>query len=225
MSVPMKITCTCSVCGKKSNRIVLASTNCFGPSDLDTRPPEMMRSTMRWWIQECPKCGYVSESLENTTTVSRRWLKSFKYLFTDGIIFVSSLAEKFYKYYLISIADGKTEKACSAAVHAAWACDDVDDTANAIICRKTALVQLDRLFSEDICIYEDEEIESLRLIRMDLLRRSEQFSKVIDEYSNVVFSSDEQNQIKEFQLTLAQREDTDRYLMSAVLPISDEEEE
>ena len=41
-------TVRCSVCGAENEMMVVASTNTFGGTmDLDTRPPEMKRSTMR----------------------------------------------------------------------------------------------------------------------------------------------------------------------------------
>ena len=53
----------CAVCGTEKEFYGIASTNSFGSPDLDLRPPEMQRSTMGQWIQQCPKCGYVSGSI------------------------------------------------------------------------------------------------------------------------------------------------------------------
>src|SRR5438093_611864 len=54
---------TCVNCRKSSEHHVLSSTNAFGSADLDLRPPEMKRSTMRAWLQLCPHCGYVAPDL------------------------------------------------------------------------------------------------------------------------------------------------------------------
>ena len=54
----------CAVCGKSSAHIGTASTNAFGSADLDTRPPEMQRSTISTWVQECPECGYCARSID-----------------------------------------------------------------------------------------------------------------------------------------------------------------
>ena len=40
----------CAVCGAKSTQVVVMSTNRLGSTDLDLRPPEMMSSTMRYWV-------------------------------------------------------------------------------------------------------------------------------------------------------------------------------
>src|SRR5438552_1767736 len=55
---------SCSVCGTTSIQPVLASTNSFGPPDLDLRPAEMQRSTIWMWVQRCPECGYCAGSLD-----------------------------------------------------------------------------------------------------------------------------------------------------------------
>ena len=98
--------CECAVCGAKNRYSVLASTNTFGGGpDLDLRPPEMRRSTMPYWVQECPECGYISEEVSDPSDVSREWLQSEEYLTCDGISFVSDLARLFYRYYLINLKD------------------------------------------------------------------------------------------------------------------------
>ena len=49
---------TCAICGTEFEYTGIASTNAFGPTDLDTQPPEMERSTIDAWVQRCPQCGY-----------------------------------------------------------------------------------------------------------------------------------------------------------------------
>ena len=53
----------CCVCGKKNNHEVVGSSYSHGSSDLDTRPPEMTRSTIYYSIQRCPSCGYSASDL------------------------------------------------------------------------------------------------------------------------------------------------------------------
>lgn len=206
MSYPGQTTCICSVCGKKSRQQVLTSTNRFGAPDLDLRPPEMMRSTMGWWIQECPRCGYISDNLETVSGIDRKWLKSKDFRSANGIAFASKLAKKFYKRYLISVADQNIEN----AFHAAWSCDDSGDEENAVLCRQAALEQLDLLIAadkEDKECGDEDPAETYRLIRMDLLRRTNQFARVIDEYAQVEFSSELLNRVKAFQIERAKQND------------------
>src|SRR5262245_66304931 len=67
---------TCSVCGTSSRQDILTSTNIVGSPDLDLRPPEMKRSTMDAWLQECPNCGFVSGNLAEAERGSRKILST-----------------------------------------------------------------------------------------------------------------------------------------------------
>src|SRR5579871_4989485 len=71
-------TVTCANCGKKSEQYLLTSSNKFGSSDLDLRPPPMMRDTMRVWLQQCPHCQYIAPNLEQMSGDSKR-LRSAEY--------------------------------------------------------------------------------------------------------------------------------------------------
>ena len=205
MTTRSKMVHTCAVCGKKSKHLVLTSSNQFGSPDLDLRPPEMMRSTMNYWIQECPHCGYVAGSVDDPTSVDEMWLKSENYISTNGITFESNLARQFYKHYLIKSFENDVSSAFNAALHAAWACDDGDETENAVRCRLAALEQLEKL------IAEDDENETIFVLRMDLLRRTKQFSRVIDEYSDKKFSQELLNKIRDFEIRLSEKQDAACY--------------
>lgn len=211
MSSIMNIETRCCICGKMSEQTVLASTNRFGAPDLDLRPPEMERSTMAWWIQECPHCGYVAADLSKQTPVTQEWLKNDQYISCDNRNFACTLAESFYKYYLISIANNDHKSAFYAALHAAWACDDVEDTDNAIYCRQKALEELGKL------VIEDDEKETFLLIRADLLRRTGQFDLLIKDYEGKIFSEKLLNQICNFQVEKAKRNDTACYTVADVV--------
>lgn len=207
MSLPVDIKRRCFVCGKESTQTVLASSNTFGPSDLDMRPPSMLRETMDWWLEECPHCGYVSKSLNDITRVTREWLKSDSYLSCDNLKFESELAERFYRAYLIKVADHRMMKAFSEVLHAAWACDDAHDDENAIVCRKKALALLD----EHIAMKPN---DNHSVLRADLLRRTGQFDKLIAEYSDKKYSDDTLNRIIAFQIKKAKQKDVRCYTVA-----------
>ena len=88
----------CSVCGENSEQLVLISTNSWGYPDLDLRPPEMQRSTMNVWIQECPHCGYVAGKLTDELQIPKEFLKSDEYNSCDGFdsMYVTK-AKSFYR--------------------------------------------------------------------------------------------------------------------------------
>ena len=215
MSLPMKIQVICSICRKKSAQTVMASTNTRGTPDLDLRPPEMMRSTMAWWIQECPKCGYVSTSLDDKISIKRRWLKQNFYKNCNNRNFSSALAARFYKHYLIKAATKNAYIAFSEALHAAWVCDDAGDTENAIHCRLCALEELDKILNSV------EKTEDLVVIRADLLRRTGQFDTLITEYAGNTFSDDVLNKITAFQIEKAKEQDTACYRVEDAVPACD----
>lgn len=210
MSLPMNTESHCYVCGKTSEQMTLLSTNQFGSPDLDLRPPGMARSTMSYWIQECPYCGYVAKELSDETVITKDWLSSNTYISCDNRKFIHRLAELFYRHYLISVENNDNESAFYAALHSAWVCDDAYDVDNAIFCRKKALLELEKM------IVNDSQNEKLLLMRADLLRRSGQFELLIKEYENKKFSEKLFNEIAMFQIRKAKQKDTHCYRIADV---------
>ena len=213
---------TCAVCGAEKEFYGIASTNSFGSPDLDLRPPEMQRGTMSYWVQKCPKCGYVAGSIsDDPGHVTKEWLKSKEYTHNDGMKFRSGLADQFYKFHKISLLNGKTERAFSALLHAAWACDDSKDAENAARCRSAAIPLLDKTLEEigsgrkgpkkNRREDDDDKKDNLMLMKTDLLRRSGQFETLQSEYAARSFKNDIMNKILAFQLAKAAEKDTGCY--------------
>ena len=183
-----------------------------GCPDLDLRPAEMKRSTMDVWIQECPQCGYTSESVSDYSGVTEEWLKSEKYLSCDGINFISELAERFYRCYLIKLEDQNVAGAFYAVLHAAWACDDASDDDNAKHCRALAIPLATELSDGN---YEDK--ENIMVVKADLMRRTGKFNELIEEYSPIRFKDDTLNRILEFENKKAKIGDISRYCLDDVI--------
>lgn len=202
---------TCAVCGAKNEFHVLGSFSTFGPPDLDLRPAEMKRSTMPFWVQKCPSCGYVASQISDPTPVAEEWLKTEKYTTCNGISFSSDLAKEFYQQFMIASQSKDTKTAFFALLHAAWACDDREDEENAKHCRQTACLLAEKLLSS-----ERKKDENLSLIRADLLRRTGQFARLIDEYRNAQYSEELLNKIIAFQLEKAKAQDTSLYRVEDV---------
>lgn len=210
MSTIRTIKCICSVCAEESEQRVLASSNQFGASDLDLRPPEMLRSTMSFWIQECPHCGYVSENIEDDTTIDKEFLKSTEYSSCSNNDFKSELAKMFYRYYMINLLDDNCDDAFHAILHAAWSCDDVGDKDKAVYCRKLAIVELEK-------IIDNTNKEILKVQKADLLRRAGLFNLVINEYSDLNFKDEILQKIISFQIEKSNQEDIKCYTVADVL--------
>lgn len=201
MTTTFPETVKCSVCGAENETMVVVSTNAFGPTDLDTRPPEMKRSTMCYWVQECDACGYAATDLTDETSLDRSFFETEAYQSCDGISFKSDLAKSFYRHYLIMTAEERHEDAFWAALHAAWSCDDKKDRKNAALMREKAVEQADLLLQYDGCDWKD----TVRLIRADLLRRTGRFDELLKQYESAAFDGELLNAIIVFEKELARR--------------------
>ena len=212
-------TCRCAVCGAEVEVHVITSTNSFfGSPDLDLRPAEMARSTMDFWVQECPECGYVSRFVsEKPGWVTRKWLETPEYLGCDGLNFRSDLAKRFYRCYTILRLNQDAEGAFHALLNCAWACDDSKERRNAAHCRALAAALADELIAG-----EHAGDEKLKLIKADLLRRSGKFKAVVSEYSACRFGEDVMNDVLAFQLDLAKNKDRACYTIEDAVSWSKE---
>ena len=201
----------CSVCGEESQQIEIGSTNAFGSPDLDLRPPEMQRSTMQVWVQECPNCGYVAADLEDEAAISEAWLQSEEYIRKTSVEFESPLSLKFFKQSVICEKSGDYRGAFFAILHAAWDCDDNMDVENARLCRKEAL----RIFPlmPELAETKMKEI----VMRADIMRRAGLFSEVIDEYSDKPLDDDTLNKVIQFQIDRSENQDDRCYTVEMAL--------
>ena len=195
----------CFICKARNNFGEIRSTSSHGPSDLDARPSEPRRSTMPYWIQVCPSCGYVSSYVDDETTITRPFLESEQYIHCDGIAFVSTLASNFYQQHLIKLAEGDEDHAFTALLYASWACDDAKDQENAILVREKAILLADRLLEAN----EINDAETVSLIRADMMRRAGHFEEMIEQYKDVSYSTELSNQIIAFEIKLAEEKNAE----------------
>ena len=173
MSTYSKHVQICSVCGTKNSVMVLGSTSTFGASDLDTRPSEKERTDLFYNVQKCTKCGFVAYNLSSETKIKKRFLNSTQYINCDQIAFASEFSKMFYQMYLINLEEGNYQTALWCLVKCAWSADDVSDTKNSIGIRKKCLKLLDTLKNDEYDV-------KWNIIKLDLLRRSQQFDECIE---------------------------------------------
>ncbi|MBR0224937.1 MAG: hypothetical protein IJL92_02635 [Thermoguttaceae bacterium] len=201
----------CFHCQKESEQRELGSTNRFGACDLDGRPPEMFRSSMSCWVQECPHCGYVGRNLTDSTTAPAELIESEGYRTYDGIAFESELAKRFYRLYLIKMAERDAKGAFWSSLRAAWSSDDARDSASAVKCRRLALAPLNFLIKK-------RPNEDRMIIKLDLLRRVGEFDEVVAYYATTSFQDKFLAKLAAFEVELARKKDDACYSVDDVAP-------
>lgn len=203
MSMITEIEQKCCKCGHKNTVPFLTSTNTFGgSSDLDLRPPDDLRDTMMFWLEECEHCGYVNFDIEKDNGIDINYLKNKNYITCDAMVFKSNLANRFYRYFKIMLELKNYEKAYDALLNVVWLCDDEKDFALAVKFR----VWLDEIFEN----WKPADEKSL-VRHADVLRRSGSFDEVIKRYSNFSSSEEIHNEIIQFQLKLSEQKNINAY--------------
>ncbi len=170
---------TCVVCGTTGVYPIIGSTVVLGPPDLDTRPSELMRSTLPYWMHRCPTCGYCAPNLsEGPAAVAAQVVGLERYgrqLEDEGY---PELANRFLCHSMISEAANDPVGAGWAALRAAWACDDAGADGAATRCRERALEFFRRLYESGGRFAND--IGTEEAIIADLLRRTGRFDEVAE---------------------------------------------
>lgn len=207
----------CLVCGKSSDYPVIASTNLFGSRDLDTRPPQMMRSTIFAWIHRCPSCGYCAPNVSEGHAIAAQVVHSEAYLAQRSDKSYPVLANSFLCWALVQEAAGDYAEAIWAAIHAAWVCDDASAIVAADQCRQRAIDLIRRAQAQGISFAEGAGVE--QGILADLLRRSGQFDQVEAVCEEGLAKNPEEivRQVLVFQQALALREDRECHTVAEVV--------
>ena len=219
MSTMRDIPCICAVCGATHEYRILTSTNAFGSPDLDLRPPQMKRGTMPLWVQECPDCGYTAEDVSSPTQIPREYLQSEAYKTCGGIRFDKPLAGRFYRQHLILLWDQNYTKAFFAILHAAWVCDDADDTENAVRCRDIAAELM------EMHILPAGQRDECLLLYADILRRAGHFDKLLDRFGDTWLGNEDHRKILAFESSRAENRDAGRYTVEDALSFCDQNRE
>jgi len=160
----------CAVCGAETECTGIGSTNAFGSPDLDTRPPEMKRSTIFAWVQRCPECGYCASDVSNAPPQAAALVYSPEYGRQLSDATYSQLANSFLCKAMIDEGSGDFSAAAWALIHAAWACDDDENPVPARVCRSKAADMIEMALGNGQAIIDQEGAETA--IRVDLLRRA-----------------------------------------------------
>ena len=169
----------CAVCGNEQTVQVMGSTNSFGSMDLDTRPPEMRRSTMGLWLQTCASCGFVAADLEKKSPSDELAVATAGYRAESGNQSRQPLANQFVCRSMLDEAAGDLVSAGWQRLHAAWVCDDRQQDAEARLLRLAAI----QLFERSRALGKPA-MEKMaggdQLLLCDLARRAGEFPRALE---------------------------------------------
>lgn len=133
---------TCAVCGAENEYERIGSTNAFGSPDLDTRPPEMERSTISASVQRCPECGYCASEVSAAPPEAQTVVEETEYQNQLEDPRYPDLANAFLCNAIIDQRTNSYSDATWSLIQAAWVCDDADCREGATECRVRAAEML-----------------------------------------------------------------------------------
>jgi hypothetical protein len=211
MIIGHDVRCVC--CGQTSKVRIVCSTHAFGSPDLDTRPPEENRSTIWANVYRCPGCGYCASDLSEGSGDLNSIVQSQDYRAHLENESWPAKANEFLCQALIAKHMDRLVDAASATLFAAWICDDSPShREQAIACRQSALSLL--LEAEQAGDEAFDNSETIRAMRVDLLRRSEDFSEARVAVDAMIAAVDSFRSILLFQKHLIETRDTAAHLVS-----------
>jgi hypothetical protein len=196
----------CAVCGAMVRPVFKAPAPELAP-DLDFRPGEPARSTLRRWVAECSGCGAAAPdlsavSLEDAEVV--RGDPEYAALRAQAPVF----ARPFLLWALLCQRRNEPWPAAEALLQAAWAADDAEETEWAVAWRQQAA-----------SVWPPSDAIQPRLCLVDIYRRAGEFPNAaavaetlgqepLDESSAAILA---------FQRRLIGEQETGRQLMSSAL--------
>jgi len=179
MTAIITVVTECSLCGQISPQTLVGATETLGMPDLDTRPPESLRSTLPFWVKRCPHCGYCARDIDREYPLAAQVIRRPDYAALLRKRTLPQSARSFLAWAMIQEANAEFLGAGWSALHAAWACDDAGKDAAALHCRRRALLHFEqaRQGGKPLPGFEDAGAEEIFLA--DVYRRASQFDQAI----------------------------------------------
>ncbi len=208
---------TCCICDTPSEHSVIGSTNAFGAADLDTRPPEMARSTIYQSVQRCPSCGYCAADLSKGDDGVSDIVATDNYQMILNQLELPDLANTFLAMSHISQQQQQFSTAAWQVIEAAWICDDEDNIDSAKKCREEALMLIEKGHSNKQFLSEQK--GASEAISIDLFRRTGRFEEAFELVQKTKTMELEEIlcQILEFEEELIRSGDIDVHTIDEVL--------
>jgi hypothetical protein len=196
----------CGVCGAAAKPPFRAPQPEIAP-DLDMRPGEPARSTLRDWVQLCPRCGAAAPDLSALPAAARAVVESDDYRMLSTSVLEETLP--FRRWALICQRTGEPTQQAEALLQAAWAADDA-----------AAMSEPASLRAEVAALWDGTDDVEQGLRRIDVLRRAGQL-EAADAWA-VTMSERGPDELARaiiaFQRARIAARDIGRHLISAALP-------
>jgi hypothetical protein len=196
----------CGVCGNPSRPAFRAPQPEIAP-DLDMRPGEPARSTLRDWVQICARCGAAAPDLAALPATARAAVESDDYRKLSTTALEETLP--FRRWALICERTGDRSQQAEALLQAAWAADDA-----------AAMSESARLRADVAALWADTNDVELGLRRLDVLRRAGMFEEASSWAATLTERGPDElaGKIIAFQRAQIAQRDIGRHLISSVLP-------
>lgn len=202
----MNQTVACGVCGTSARPEFRAPQPEIAP-DLDMRPGEPTRSTLRDWIQVCPGCGAAAPALSALPASVRAVVESDEY----RMLSTASLEETlpFRRWAMICRHIGDRAEEAEALLQAAWAADDA-----------ATMTEAARLRTDVAAMWDGTDDVELGLRRLDVLRRAGLFDEAASWAQTMADRGADElaRSMISFQQTRIAARDVGRHLISSALP-------
>jgi hypothetical protein len=178
----------------------------IGP-DMDMRPGEPARSTLRDWVQACGKCHAAGWDLTALPPQAATVVQSAPYraLSTEA----AEDTRLFRRWAMICVAAGEQEMAAEATLMAAWAADEAANVSEAAKLRR------------DVAALWGEPADLMTALRLlDVLRRAGEFSAVETRGQTLAARGPDAfaAAVVAFQRNRAAARDVGRHLLSTAVP-------
>ena len=192
----------CALCGAPA-RAPFRPPPAEQAPDLDLRPGEPTRSTLKHWVMTC-YCGASAPDVSILPQPAAAIVRTPDYAALRG----SAPGHAFLRWSLIAAGLGRMGEAAEAALHAAWALDDlgVPGERDAAAARARAIALWPAPASPE---------DALRQI--DVMRRAGQFEAARQALDRLPPAGDSTAALAAFQQARIEAEDARRYGMSSAL--------
>lgn len=196
----------CGICGTRARPPFRAPQPEIAP-DLDMRPGEPIRSTLRDWIQTCRKCRAAAPDLSKLPESAGAVIASpaYRELTANG----SEDTLPFRRWAMICERAGNRAEQAEALLQAAWAADD-----------SAVATEAAELRARVAALWDGTADLEIALRRLDVLRRGGQFdaAAALAETLTIRGLDEVGSAILSFQKTRIAQRDVGRHLISATLP-------